>query len=70
MFWYALGSSIVTFCLTLQLSFFPRILSPHRMGLQYFEALSPGTIASIVAVLVNRMITGNDVTGMFSYPFL
>jgi len=43
---------------------------PHRMGLQYFEALSPATIASIVAVLCNRLVTGNDVTGYFSYPFL
>jgi len=43
---------------------------PHRMGLQYFEALSPATIASIVAVLVNRIITGNDVKGYFNYPFL
>jgi H+/Cl- antiporter ClcA len=40
------------------------------MGLQYFEALSPATISSIVAVLVNRIATGNDVTGYFSYPFL
>jgi H+/Cl- antiporter ClcA len=40
------------------------------MGLQYFEALSPGTISSIVAVLANRLVTGNDVTGYFSYPFL
>ena len=40
------------------------------MGLQYFEALSPGTIASIVSVLVNRMVTGNDVTGYYKYPFL
>jgi H+/Cl- antiporter ClcA len=43
---------------------------PHRMGLQYFEALSPATIASIVAVLTNRMVTGNDVTGYYEYPFL
>lgn len=43
---------------------------PHRMGLQYFEALSPATIASIVAVLVNRLVTRNDVTGYFNYPFL
>ena len=27
-------------------------------------------IASIVAVLVNRMVTGNDVTGYYKYPFL
>jgi hypothetical protein len=43
---------------------------PHRMGLQYFEALSPATIGSIVAVLCNRMVIGNDVTGYYSYPFL
>lgn len=43
---------------------------PHRMGLQYFEALTPATIASIVAVLTNRLATGNDVTGYFEYPFL
>ena len=40
------------------------------MGLQYFEALSPATIASIVAVLTNRLVTGNDVTGYYEYPFL
>jgi len=43
---------------------------PHRMGLQYFEALSPATIASIVAVLVNRIVTGDQVTGYYKYPFL
>jgi len=43
---------------------------PHQMGLQYFEALSPATISSIVAVLVNRMVTGNDIKGYFNYPFL
>lgn len=43
---------------------------PHRMGLQYFEALSPGIMASIVAVLTNRLVTGDDVTGYFKYPFL
>jgi H+/Cl- antiporter ClcA len=43
---------------------------PHRMGLQYFEALSPATIASIVAVLTNRLVTGNDVSGYYEYPFL
>lgn len=42
----------------------------HRMGLQYFEALSPATISSIVAVLCNRLVVGNDVTGYYSYPFL
>ena len=40
------------------------------MGLQYFEALSPATVASIVGVLSNRLITGNEITGYFKYPFL
>ena len=43
---------------------------PHRMGLQYFEALSPATVASIVAVITNRLVVNNDVTGYFRYPFL
>ena len=43
---------------------------PHQMGLQYFEALSPATIASIIAVLVNRMATGNEIKGYFNYPWL
>ncbi|GKY98563.1 hypothetical protein MPSEU_000813100 [Mayamaea pseudoterrestris] len=43
---------------------------PHRMGLQYFEALSPATIASIVAVLCNGFVTGTEVTGLYKYPFL
>ncbi|KAG7356554.1 voltage gated chloride channel [Nitzschia inconspicua] len=43
---------------------------PHRMGLQYFEALNSATIASIVAVLINRIVMDSDVTGMFQYPFL
>jgi H+/Cl- antiporter ClcA len=28
---------------------------PHRMGLQYFEALSPAVISSIISVIVNRI---------------
>ena len=43
---------------------------PHRSGLQYFEALTPSTISSIVAVITNRLIVNNDVTGYFKYPFL
>lgn len=43
---------------------------PHRMGLQYFEALSPAIFGSIVAVLTNRMVVKNDVTGYYQYPFL
>jgi len=42
---------------------------PHRMGLQYYEAFSPATLASIVAVLVNRMVLPDDeVEGKFAYP--
>jgi H+/Cl- antiporter ClcA len=43
---------------------------PHRSGLQYFEALTPSTISSIVAVITNRLIVNSDVTGYFKYPFL
>jgi len=43
---------------------------PHCIGLQYFEALSPAVISSIVAVLVNQIVTGNEVKGYFNYPFL
>eukprot|EP00977_Amphora_coffeiformis_P010239 scaffold2376_cov188-Amphora_coffeaeformis.AAC.5 len=43
---------------------------PHRSGLQYFEALTPSTISSIVAVIANRLVVNNDVTGYFKYPFL
>jgi len=44
---------------------------PHRMGLQYFEALSPATLASIIAVIINRTITSDEaVDGYFTYPFL
>jgi len=43
---------------------------PHRMGLQYFEALSPCVIASIVSVITNRLVTKKHVEGYFDYPFL
>eukprot|EP00977_Amphora_coffeiformis_P011294 scaffold2720_cov173-Amphora_coffeaeformis.AAC.1 len=43
---------------------------PHRSGLQYFEALTPTIVSSIVAVVTNRLIIQNDVTGYFKYPFL
>lgn len=43
---------------------------PHRMGLQYFEAITPATVASIVSVIVNRMVTKNELKGQFNYPFL
>lgn len=43
---------------------------PHRMGMQYFEALTPATISSIVAVLTNRLATNDDVNGYYSYPWL
>jgi len=42
---------------------------PHRMGLEYFEAVSPAILASIVAVLVNIMVTPDDeISGKFAYP--
>jgi hypothetical protein len=40
------------------------------MGMQYFEALSPANVSSIIAVLFNRIVTGNDVKGYYLYPFL
>lgn len=43
---------------------------PHRMGLQYFEALSPAVISSIISVIVNRIVLRNDIKGYFDYPFL
>jgi len=43
---------------------------PHRMGLEYQEALSSSIFSSILAVLFNRFVTGNAVTGYFNYPFL
>lgn len=43
---------------------------PHRMGLQYFEALSPCVVASIISVITNRIITKKHVEGYFVYPFL
>jgi len=43
---------------------------PHRMGLQYFEALHPAIVASIASVITNRIVSHNDVKGYFNYPFL
>lgn len=44
---------------------------PHRMGLQYFEALSPAVLSSIISVLVNRVVAKKEkVEGYFDYPFL
>jgi len=43
---------------------------PHRSGVQYFEALTPAIMGSIVSVLTNRLIVKNDVTGYYKYPFL
>ena len=40
------------------------------MGLQYFEAISPAVVASIVAVVTKAQITGEEVAGYFRYPFL
>lgn len=43
---------------------------PHQQGLQYFEAMNSGILASIFAVVTNRIVSQNDVTGIFNYPFL
>lgn len=44
---------------------------PHRMGMQYFEALSPAVLSSIVSVIVNRIVANKqEVQGYFDYPFL
>jgi hypothetical protein len=39
------------------------------MGLQYFEALLPANISSIIAVLFNRIVTANGLQGYYKYPF-
>jgi H+/Cl- antiporter ClcA len=39
------------------------------MGLQYFEALPTANISSILAVLLNRVVTGNGLQGYYKYPF-
>jgi hypothetical protein len=44
---------------------------PHRMGLQYFEALSPAVFSSIISVITNRWVSNKQkVEGYFDYPFL
>lgn len=43
---------------------------PHQMGLQYFEALNPAVVSSIFAVIFNRIVTGDELKGKFSYPTL
>jgi len=46
------------------------LLLNQGMGLQYFEALSPANVSSIISVLFNRIVTGNDLMGYYNYPFL
>lgn len=41
---------------------------PHRMGLEYSEALGPAVLASIVSVLVSCGLSGENVAGYFTYP--
>uniref|UniRef100_A0A7S1G1U8 Chloride channel protein n=1 Tax=Corethron hystrix TaxID=216773 RepID=A0A7S1G1U8_9STRA len=43
---------------------------PHTHGLQFFEALSPATLASIVAVIVHKCLLDDTLDGYFNYPFL
>lgn len=61
-----LGTTL--FVLGMFFSCFPRNLItkelPHSMSLQYFEALSPSIIASIVSVIVERILITGGVLGM------
>ena len=41
---------------------------PHSTGLQFFEALTPATLASIAAVISNRLVSSKAVEGTFKYP--
>jgi len=43
---------------------------PHSMSLQFFETLSSATLASIVAVVFNRLCSGAGMEGTFKYPYL
>ena len=43
---------------------------PHRYGLEYSEALPSAVIGSIVAVLTNRWMRQEEITGLFEYPAL
>jgi H+/Cl- antiporter ClcA len=40
---------------------------PHRMGIQYFEALGPSIVCTIISVIVAKSITQEDL-GALSRP--
>jgi len=48
---------------------FSALHATEGMGLQYFEALPTANISSILAVLFNRVVTGNGLQGYYYYPF-
>jgi H+/Cl- antiporter ClcA len=51
------------------LRMFSALHATEGMGLQYFEALPTANISSILAVLFNRVVTGNGLQGYYYYPF-
>lgn len=40
---------------------------PHHNGLEYYEAISPTVCASVVSVIVNKLITRGSLCGAFTY---
>lgn len=41
---------------------------PHRMGLQYYEALGPSILCTLVSVVVAKSITQADLGGEYVFP--
>jgi len=41
---------------------------PHRMGLQYFEALSPVMIASVLSTMIAKAVYNAPLSGVYDYP--
>lgn len=40
---------------------------PHREGLEFYEAMGPATLASIISVICNREFTKEGIVGSFTY---
>ncbi|KAL6074666.1 hypothetical protein QOT17_004058 [Balamuthia mandrillaris] len=41
---------------------------PHRMGLQFYEAITPTIISSLIAVLIKKGLTMQDLGGNWIFP--
>ena len=41
---------------------------PHHNGLEYFEAVSPAVCSSVLAAIVNKLITQRPLGGRVAYP--